>query len=138
MSDATVGSEMSRSVLTIEPGRTLREAAHAMTKAKIGAVVVIDPDQPGPGIVTERDISRAVGDGLDPADERVVDHTSTNASYATPEWPLDEAVKAMRDGGFRHLVVIDGTDLVGIVSMRDVVRRWSRDRSATPRQGGTS
>jgi CBS domain-containing protein len=88
----------------------------------------MDPDQPGPGIVTERDISRAVGEGLDPGSERVGDHTSTNAAYATPDWPLDEAVDSMRDGGFRHLVVIDGTELVGIVSMRDVVRRWSEDR----------
>ena len=131
MSEATVGSEMSPEVLTIEPGRTLQQAAAAMTKAGVGAVVVIDPDQPGPGIVTERDISRVVGEGKDPSKECVGDHTSTNAAYSHPDWPLDDAVRTMRDRGFRHLVVVDGCDLVGIVSMRDVVRRWSEERGVT-------
>lgn len=129
MSQPTVADEMSHDVLTIEPARTLREAAREMTRHNCGAVVVVDPEQPGPGIVTERDVSRAVGNGKDPTKELVGDHVATNASYASPDWSLQAAAEAMRDGGFRHLVVIDGTDLVGVLSIRDVVRRWSDERS---------
>ena len=127
MSDVTVRDEMSSDVLTIEPDRTLEDAARAMAESNTGAVVVVDPDQPGPGIVTERDVSRAVGAGKSPSREKVGDHVSSSATYAEPDWPLDKAAKAMASGGFRHLVVVDGSDLVGVLSMRDVVRRWSKD-----------
>ena len=111
----------------IEPDRTLEDAARAMGKRNAGAVVVIDPEQLGPGIVTERDISRAVGEGKDPARAKVIDHVQSTATSAEPDWPLAEASKAMISGGFRHLVVLDGGDLVGVLSMRDIVRRWSED-----------
>jgi CBS domain-containing protein len=127
MAEATVRDEMSGDVLTIEPQRTLRDAARAMGERNTGAVVVVDPEQPGPGIVTERDISRAVGQGKDPGREKVGDHVSASATYAAPDWPLAKAAKAMVSGGFRHLVVVDGSDLVGVLSMRDVVRRWSEE-----------
>jgi CBS domain-containing protein len=128
MSDeVTVRDEMTADVLTIEPGRTLQDAARAMGKRNAGAVVVIDPEQAGPGIVTERDISRAVGEGKDPAHEKVLDHVQTSATSAEPDWPLVEAARDMISGGFRHLVVVDGSDLVGMLSMRDIVRRWSED-----------
>ena len=127
MAEVTVRDEMSGDVLTIEPERTLRDAAQAMGERNTGAAVVVDPDQPGPGIVTERDISRAVGQGKDPGREKVSDHVSSSATYADPDWPLVKAAKAMVSGGFRHLVVVDGSDLVGVLSMRDVVRRWSDD-----------
>jgi CBS domain-containing protein len=128
MTETTVREEMSPDVLTIEPGRTLQEAARAMAERNAGAVVVIDPEQPGPGIVTERDISRAVGAGKDPKREMVSDHVSTSAAYAEPDWPLAKVAKAMSSGGFRHLVVIEGSDLVGVLSMRDIMRRWSEER----------
>lgn len=120
-----VRDAMSSNVLTTGADRTLRDAAAMMAERNVGAVVVIDPELPGPGIVTERDVSRAVGRGNDPDRERVVDHISTNATQASSDWSLDEAAKAMTSGGFRHLVVIDGGDLVGVLSMRDVVRVWS-------------
>ena len=125
MSQTTVRDEMSPDVLTIEPARSLHDAAREMGKANVGAIVVIDPEQPGPGVVTERDISRAVGDGKDPNQERVVDHVQTSATYIAPDTSLAEAARAMVSGSFRHLVVVDGTELVGMLSMRDVVRRWS-------------
>ena len=127
MSEVAVRDEMSTDVLTIQPDRTLEDAARAMAENGTGAVVVVDPEQPGPGIVTERDISRAVGAGKSPSREKVGDHVSFNAAYAEPDWPLAKAAKAMASGGFRHLVVVDGTDLVGVLSMRDVVRRWSQN-----------
>lgn len=125
MSETTVCDEMSPDVLTIEPARSLHDAAREMGEHNVGAIVVIDPEQPGPGVVTERDVSRAVGDGKDPTKERVVDHVQTSATYAAPDTPLAEAARTMVSGGFRHLVVVDGTELVGVLSMRDVVRRWS-------------
>jgi CBS domain-containing protein len=127
MAEPTVRDEMSDDVITIEPERTLRDAAHAMGERNTGAVVVVDPDEPGPGIVTERDISRAVGEGKDPGQEKVRDHVSSSATYADPDWPLVKAAKAMVSGGFRHLVVVDGSDLVGVLSVRDIIRRWSDD-----------
>ncbi len=129
MSEATVRDEMSPDVLTLEPERTLQDAAREMARRNIGAVIVVDPEQPGPGIVTERDVSRAVGEGKSPSDERVADHVAANAAYASPDWPLEEAAKAMVSGGFRHLVVVDGTELVGVLSIRDVVRRWTEKSS---------
>jgi CBS domain-containing protein len=127
MSEVTVRDEMTPDALTIEPGRTLEDAARAMGKRNVGAIIVVDPEQPGPGIVTERDVSKAVGEGKDPSRERVGDHVAASASYASPDWPLAKAARTMVSGGFRHLVVVDGTDLVGVLSMRDVVRRWSKD-----------
>jgi CBS domain-containing protein len=125
MREDTVADVMSSDVLTIEPARTLADAAREMGRRNVGAVIVVDPDAPGPGIVTERDVSRAVGQGKDPTAEAVAEHVAASASYASPDWPLVEAARAMVSGGFRHLVVVDGTEPVGVLSMRDVVRRWS-------------
>jgi CBS domain-containing protein len=118
---------MSTVVLTINPGHSLREAAHAMADRGVGAAVVIDPEQPGPGIVTERDILQSIGQGQDPDRERVSEHLSSDLTFASPDWSLERAADAMVRGGFRHLVVVDGGELIGILSMRDIVRCWVSD-----------
>jgi CBS domain-containing protein len=118
---------MSSVVLTVNPGHSLREAATAMAQRKVGAAVVIDPDAPGPGILTERDLLISLGDGQDPDSERVADHLSTQLTFAAPDWSLEAAAEAMVRGGFRHLVVIDGGQMTGILSMRDIVRCWVSD-----------
>ena len=123
---------MSSVVLTIGPEHTLRDAARAMAERKIGAAVVIDPEQPGPGIITERDILDSVGAGQSPDTERVRDHLSANLTFAEPSWSLERAAEAMVRGGFRHLVVVDGGETVGVLSMRDIVRCWSGDGATTP------
>lgn len=115
---------MSGVVLTVGPQHTLREAARAMAEREIGAAVVLDPDQPGPGIFTERDLLDSLGRGQDPDAERVADHLSTGLTFAAPDWSLERAAEEMVRGGFRHLVVVDGGELAGIVSMRDIVRVW--------------
>jgi len=115
---------MTRVVLTIGPGHTLREAAHTMAERAVGAAVVVDPDQPGPGIVTERDLLDSIGSGQDPDAEKVGDHLSAKLTFASSDWSLERAAEAMVRGGFRHLVVIDGGDMVGVLSMRDIVRCW--------------
>jgi CBS domain-containing protein len=118
---------MSEKVLTLNPGRSLREASVAMAQRQVGAAVVIDPEQPGPGIITERDILHSIGAGQDPDRELVSDHLSADLTFAAPDWSLERAAEAMVRGRFRHLVVVDGGDMVGILSMRDIVRVWVSD-----------
>jgi CBS domain-containing protein len=118
---------MSEVVLTVGPGHSLREAAVAMCRRKVGAAVVVDPEANGPGVITERDILLSVGAGQDPDQERVSDHLSTNLTFASPEWSLEQAAAAMVRGKFRHLVVVQGGELAGILSMRDIVRAWTDD-----------
>jgi CBS domain-containing protein len=118
---------MSSVVLTVNPGHSLREAAVAMAERRVGAAVVIDLEQPGPGILTERDILQAIGSGQDPDRERVSDHLSSQLTFAAPDWSLEAAAEAMVRGGFRHLVVVDGGTMIGILSMRDIVRCWVSD-----------
>jgi CBS domain-containing protein len=118
---------MTEVVLTIGPDHTLREAATAMCERVVGAAVVMDPDAPGPGVITERDILRSVARGESPDQERVADHLTAKLTFAAPDWSLERAAAAMVRGGFRHLVVVEGPDLVGVLSMRDIVRVWSGD-----------
>jgi CBS domain-containing protein len=118
---------MSKTVLSIGPDHTLREAARLMSERRIGAAVVRDPDGQGPGILTERDILDSIGAGQDPADERVRDHLTADIVFAAPDWSLEEAAVAMVRGRFRHLVVTDGGEIAGILSVRDIVRCWTDD-----------
>ena len=131
---------MSSSVVTVAPGCTLHDAARAMADRKVGAAVVIDPEQPGPGIITERDVLMSVGAGQDPNSEVVSDHLSPELTFAAPEWSLERAAEAMVRGGFRHLVVVDGGEMVGVLSMRDIVRCWVQDgaTSELPRDAAES
>ena len=115
---------MTDNVLTITPGRSLREAAKFMCDHNVGAVVIIDPEEPGPGIVTERDVVRSLGRGEDPDRELVRDHLTSRATFADGDWDLEKAADAMAEGGFRHLVVIDDGELAGIISMRDLIQVW--------------
>jgi CBS domain-containing protein len=127
MAPMQVRTGMSTSVVTVAPGATLHDAACSMAERHVGAAVVIDPEQPGPGIITERDLLNSVARGEDPARERVQDHLSAQLTFASPEWSLERAAEAMVRGGFRHLVVVDGGEMVGVLSMRDIVRCWVQD-----------
>jgi len=118
---------MSSDVLSIGPDHTLREAARQMSGRRVGAAVVIDPDMPGPGILTERDILDAVGAGQDPDTERARDLLTADVVFATPDWSLEEAAVTMVHGRFRHLIVTDGGEMVGVLSVRDIVRCWTDD-----------
>jgi CBS domain-containing protein len=117
-----VRDAMSTVVLTIGPTHTLREAARLMSARKIGAAVVMDPDHAHPGIITERDVLDAVGANQDLDVEQVGAHLTEDIVAASPEWSLDDAAAAMVAGGFRHLVVCEGAEVVGMLSVRDVVR----------------
>jgi CBS domain-containing protein len=122
-----VSEGMTGVVLTVGPGHTLREAAAAMCERRVGAAVVHDPEAQGPGMITERDILVAVGAGQDPDVERVAEHLTAELVFAAPDWSLEQAAAAMVRGGFRHLAVVYGSELVGILSMRDIVRVWTAD-----------
>jgi CBS domain-containing protein len=118
---------MSRLVLTVGPGHTLRDAARLMRERGVGSAVVLDPEQPGPGILTERDVLMSIGAGQDPDTERVADHLTAELVFAAPDWSLEEAAAAMVRGAFRHLIVIERGEIAGILSVRDVVRSWTDD-----------
>jgi CBS domain-containing protein len=119
-------------VLTVGPGHSLRAVARLMSERRVGAAVVIDPDGCGPGIITERDILHAVGEGQDPELEFVSEHLTRDVVFASPDWSLEEAASAMVQGGFRHLIVLDGGETIGILSVRDVVRCWTEDGAICP------
>jgi len=118
-----VSDAMSTDVLTIGPAHTLREAATRMSSRRVGAAVVHDGDQDQPGILTERDILDAIGQGQDVDAERVQDHLTSDIVVAAPDWPLEKAAAAMVGGGFRHLVVCGPHgEVKGMLSVRDIVR----------------
>ena len=123
---------MSPMVLTVGPRHTLRAVARLMADRAVGAAAVMDPDGNGPGIITERDILLSVGAGQDPDSESVGDHLTTDVVYAAPNWSLEEAAAAMVRGGFRHLIVLERGETVGILSVRDVVRCWTEDGAICP------
>jgi CBS domain-containing protein len=116
---------MSSVVLAVGPSHTLREAATKMTEKGTGAALVFDDESPAPRIITERDVLSAVGSGQDPDSERVADHMSESVISAAPDWSLEQAAEEMVTRGIRHLVVVDRGELVGVLSMRDIVRCWT-------------
>jgi CBS domain-containing protein len=125
---------MTQVVLTIGPAHTLREAARMMSARRVGAAVVSDPEQASIGILTERDVLDAVGAGQDPDAEFVAAHRTGDIVMASPEWTLADAAAAMVAGNFRHLVVVEGAEVIGLLSMRDIVRCWSGARAPEPAQ----
>ncbi len=126
-----VRDAMTTVVVTAGPDHTLREAARRMTASGVGAAVVIDEQQAGPGIITERDILRSVGGDEAPDEERVSEHLTADVILAAPDWSLEQAASEMVRGGFRHIIVVDGADVVGILSMRDIVRSWTADAATS-------
>ena len=132
---------MSNLVLTLGPGHTLRDAATRMVEKGVGAAVVIDEESPGPRIISERDILHSLGKGEDPDSESVGDHMSDMLISAAPDWSLERAAMEMAKRHIRHLVVVDSGELVGILSMRDIVRVWTSEGATsgmTPPEGETT
>jgi signal-transduction protein with cAMP-binding, CBS, and nucleotidyltransferase domain len=118
---------MTEVVLEIGPAHTLREAAQRMAERHIGAALVFDGEDPVPSIITERDVLNSVGQGEDPDSEFVRDHMSESIVAAAPDWSLERAAAEMSSRGIRHLVVFDGAEVSGVLSMRDIVRVWTSD-----------
>ncbi len=118
---------MSEVSLTVGPSHTLRAAATMMVEKGTGAALVADAESPTPSIVTERDLLNSIGAGEDPDVELVGDHMSERVIAAAPDWSLERAAAEMSRRGVRHLVVFEGGDPVGVLSMRDIVRVWTSD-----------
>ncbi len=117
---------MTKVVLSVGPAHSLREAARLMSGQGVGAAVVVDHEQAGIGILTERDVLDSVGAGQNPDTEMVADHRTSDVVFASPDWTLEQAASAMSKGNFRHLIVIEGNEVTGLLSMRDIVRCWSQ------------
>jgi CBS domain-containing protein len=118
---------MSEVVLTVGPTHTLREAAAMMAERRIGAALVHDDENPVSRIVTERDILNSVGGGEDPDSETVATHMADCVITAEPEWSLERAAAEMSRRSIRHLVVVENGEVVGMLSIRDIVRVWTSE-----------
>jgi CBS domain-containing protein len=131
--DARVRDAMAKPVLVVGPDHTLRQVAQRMAERRVGSAIVHDPDSEGVGIVTERDLLYAIGAGADPDVVPVAGHITWDVVYAGPDWTLVEAAAAMARGGFRHLVVMDGADVLGVISVRDIMQQWATAVGSAPR-----
>jgi CBS domain-containing protein len=115
-----VRKHMSRNLLSVEPGETITEVAQRMVERNVGAVLVLDAGRPV-GIMTERDLMRAVARGLH-GDAVVAEYMTTDPETIEPDDTTQHAAVLMIHGGFRHLPVVEGDDVVGILSIRDLMR----------------
>ncbi|MEZ5077461.1 MAG: CBS domain-containing protein [Solirubrobacterales bacterium] len=120
-----VNEGMSQVSVIVGPTHTLREAAARMVEKGTGAALVEDADLPMPGIVTERDLLESIGAGENPDVEVVGEHMSERLIAAAPDWSLERAASEMSRRGVRHLVVCEHAEVVGMLSMRDIVEVWT-------------
>jgi CBS domain-containing protein len=122
---------VSRAVLTVKPGDSIRDAAVSMIERGVGSAVVMADGKPS-GIITDRESLRAVAEDIDPNGATVSDYMVSRVTTATPSTELLDAARIMRDKGFRHLVVVDDSgELFGVFSMRDLVVGLLQDRASS-------
>jgi CBS domain-containing protein len=128
-----IGPLVSRALLQVGPQESIAEAARQMTARKVGSAMVMTDE--GPGIITERDVLRAVAAGADLDNVRVEGYMTHNAITAFEDWDLGEAARRMADGGFRHLIVLGhGGQVEGILSIRDLLKGLLRESNPTGTQ----
>ena len=106
--------------LTVAPEDTLGEVAERMTRENVGAVIVKDHGRLI-GILTERDMLRAMASRVHTSDARVRQWMTSDPITASADMDLDEAAQVMLDNGFRHLPVLEGQNVIGVVSLRRVL-----------------
>jgi len=119
---------MTKDVLTVEPSDTIGEAAEKMHAANVGAVVVVEDMVRIIGIVTERDLLRAVAQRARAAEARVRQWMTADPVTVAPETTVDEAARIMFEHNFRHLPVVKDGRPLGIVSLR-ALSRWAFDQA---------
>ena len=122
-----VANHMTKDLLTLAADAKLGDAAKRMAERGVGAVVVLEGERLA-GILTERDILKAVATGFEP-DSRVSDWMTRHPETIESDDTTDHAAALMIHGGFRHLPVVDGGELKGILSIRDLMRVALEDRS---------
>jgi CBS domain-containing protein len=118
-----VSEIMSKDLVTVGPEYNVADVASLMRSRKIGSVIVLEDDRVL-GILTERDILGVVGSGEDPKNVAAHEALTDDVITIGPDAPVEEAAGEMVRAGVRHLPVISEQGLIGIVSMRDLVR-WS-------------
>jgi len=118
----TLEDLMRRDVVTATPGASVETLAQKMHDADVGSVIIVDDSWPV-GLVTDRDLTvRVLGRGLDPSDMTAHDVMTGEPITAPVEAGLLELTAMMRDATVRRIPVVDGDDLVGIVTMDDLYR----------------
>jgi len=122
---STVGDLMTSEVLTAAPEDTIGETAQKMVELGVSSAVVSDYGRLI-GIVTERDLTRAVAGRVHSSEARVRDWMTTDPITLTRDASPAEAAKIMLDNGFRHVPIVEDERTIGIVSIRDVAR-WSTE-----------
>ncbi|CAM5184122.1 inosine-5-monophosphate dehydrogenase [Bosea thiooxidans] len=116
-------SDKGREVVSVQPHRTLAEAIRTLSEKRIGAVVVMGADGALVGILSERDIIRALGEQGGAALESAVSRSMTSKVVTCrPQTSVDELMEIMTTGRFRHVPVIENGRVAGIVSIGDVVK----------------
>ncbi len=123
----TVANHMTRDLLTVAADATLGAAAKRMAARGVGAVVVLENERLS-GILTERDLLKAVAEGFQ-EDTRVSEWMTRHPETIESDDTTDHAAALMIHGGFRHLPVVDEGEVVGILSIRDLMRVALEDRS---------
>ena len=118
---ATLKEIMTSDVFTIERDATVADVAAQMLKGRVGSAVVMDGSWVT-GIFTERDVVRAAASGKDLTSSKVRDWMTSDPVTVEGGLEAEEAAELMMSNGFRHLPVLEGQTLVGIVSLRDVLR----------------
>jgi len=107
-------------ILTVDADMSVREATRGMDVRNVGAVLVLNKDGLLVGIFTERDLlRRVVAQGRDPNETPVAEVMTANPDTVSPRHAAVEALRLMRDGRYRHLPVVDGGRILGILSQRD-------------------
>ena len=117
----TIDQHMNRYVLTVGPQDTLEQAAQAMIERKVGSAMVVVNGASFVGIVTERDVLRAVAHGTVPWTTRIEEVMTAEPVCIPPGVDIAEATRLMMDGGFRHLPIVEDGRLVGMISLRDLL-----------------
>jgi len=120
----TVGEIMSKDLITVDQQATVAEAATIMGEHHAGSALVMEGESLS-GIFTERDIVRALGEHFDAAGHPVANWMTRNPITIGSDADVHDALERMLSGGFRHLPVLDGDRVVGLVSMRDLSKATS-------------
>jgi CBS domain-containing protein len=117
----TVATAMSTTLVTMSSASSLAEAASVMSQKRVGSVLILDGEQLA-GILTERDIVRAISHDIGAPRDEIAHWMSAAPKTVSPASTLEEARDLMDRSHIRHLPVTEGTRLVGMLSMRDLIK----------------
>lgn len=115
---STIRDIMSGELVTVNPSTTVAEAATTMAERRVGSALVLEDGLVG--IFTERDIVRALSQDFDAPGHPVEQWMTRNPTTISPDSPVQEALDMMLSAGFRHLPVMEGDQVIGVVSIRDL------------------